>query len=64
MTRTRDHPAPPFSVSRAFDPDVRRAIAAGLMGSTPSGLDAIVAASAADYEPLRSAMALAGRVAW
>ena len=64
MTRTRDYPAPPFSVSRALDPGVRRAIAAGLVASTPSGLDGIVAASDADYDPLRRALALAGQVAW
>ena len=64
VTRTRDYPAPPFSVSRALDPGVRRAIADALLASRPSGLDGIVAASVADYEPLRRAIALAGQVAW
>jgi ABC-type phosphate/phosphonate transport system substrate-binding protein len=64
VARTRDHPVPPFSLSRTIDADLRRAIAAGLVRSAPVGLDAIVPASDADYDPLRSAMAVAGRVAW
>jgi len=65
VTRTRDHPAPPFSVSRALDPDVRRAIAAGLVRSArAAGLEAIAPACDADYDPLRRAMTFAAPVAW
>jgi phosphonate transport system substrate-binding protein len=64
VATTRDQPAPPFSVSRALDPDVRRAITAGLLRATPAGLDAIVPATDADYDPLRYAMGVAEGVAW
>jgi phosphonate transport system substrate-binding protein len=64
VATTRDHPAPPFSVSRALDADVRRAITAGLVRTTPAGLDAIVPATEADYDPLRRGMGIAQQVAW
>ena len=64
VARTGDRPAPPFSVSRSLGRDVRRAIVVGLTRSTPAGLDAIVAATGTDYDPIRRGMALAERVAW
>lgn len=65
VTRTRDHPAPPFSVSRALGPDVRREITAGLVRSArAAGLEAIAPACDSDYDPLRRAMTLAAPVAW
>jgi phosphonate transport system substrate-binding protein len=64
VARTRDHPVPPFSVSRALDADLRRAITAALVGSAPVGLHAIVPAAGADYDPIRTAKAFAGQVAW
>jgi phosphonate transport system substrate-binding protein len=64
VARTRDQPAPPFSVSRALDPDLRRAITDGLLRATPAGLDAIVPATDDDYDPLRYAMGVAERVDW
>jgi phosphonate transport system substrate-binding protein len=64
VATTRDQPAPPFSVSRALDADLRHAITAGLLRATPTGLDAIVPANDADYDPLRYAMGVAEGVAW
>jgi ABC-type phosphate/phosphonate transport system substrate-binding protein len=61
---TDDRPAPPFSVSRAVAPDLRREMVASLTGGPPSGLQAIVPATSADYDPIRRGMAAAARVAW
>ena len=65
VARTRDHPAPPFSVSRALDADVRRGDH-GRPGAVAraAGLEAIVPATDTDYDPLRRAMTLAAPVAW
>ncbi|MEX1173132.1 MAG: PhnD/SsuA/transferrin family substrate-binding protein, partial [Chloroflexota bacterium] len=43
VDRTRDWPAPPFSVSRALAPEVRDAVSAALVAARPRGLEAIVA---------------------
>ncbi len=56
VDRTQDWPAPPFLVSTKLDPRIRRTLTAGLIESVPAGLDAIVPAERADYEPIRAAM--------
>ncbi len=54
VDRTRDWPAPPFSMSRRLaDTDaLRRALTA----AAPAGLDRIVEATSTDYDPIRVAM--------
>ncbi len=62
--RTRDWPAPPFSVSRALPPEVRDALAVALVGARPRGLAAIVPATSAEYDPIREGRAVSEAVGW
>ncbi len=64
VDRTREWPAPPFSVARALDERLRRAIADALLVLTPTGLSAIVPAVDADYDPIRMGMRAACDVPW
>jgi ABC-type phosphate/phosphonate transport system substrate-binding protein len=64
LGRTPDWPAPPFSVSGALDRGLARALRDALVEMRPSGLDAIVAASERDYEPLRDGLAASRTLAW
>ncbi len=52
--RTRDWPAPPFSVSRRLvETD---AVRQALVRAVPAGLERIVEAASTDYDPIRAAM--------
>lgn len=64
VERTRDWPAPPFSVARRLDERLRRTIAERLPELRPAGLTAIVPAADADYDPIRKAMAVSRAVPW
>ena len=54
IDRTRDWPAPPFSVSRRID-DVA-AVRRTLIRTVPAGLERIVEARSTDYDPIRAAI--------
>ena len=64
VDRTRAWPAPPFALSRALGSSVRDVLSQALVGTTPSGLDAIVPATTADYDPIRRGMAISRGVRW
>jgi ABC-type phosphate/phosphonate transport system substrate-binding protein len=60
VDRTREWPAPPFTVSRRASARFGTGVTAALVAATPTGLDRIVAASGADYDPIRAAMTTIG----
>ena len=64
VDRTRAWPAPPFALSRALGSGIRHVLAQALTGTTPSGLDAIISATTADYDPIRRGMAISSGVRW
>ena len=64
IDRTRAWPAPPFALSRALGSSVRDVLAHALVCATPSGLDAIVPATTADYDLVRRGMAISSGVRW
>lgn len=57
VDRTRQWPAPPFTLDRRVPEPTARALRAALIAITPAGLDRIVPATGADYDPIREAMA-------
>ncbi len=64
VERTRAWPAPPFSVSRSLDGEVRSAIVAALPEQRPMGLRRIVPASSADYDVMRRGVAVSRELGW
>lgn len=64
VERTRPWPAPPISVSRSIDGEVRSAIVAALPEQRPMGLRRIVPASSADYDVMRRGVAVSRELGW
>lgn len=64
VDRTQAWPTPPFSLSRSLDPVVGESISPALTDLRPAGLDRIVPASSADYDPIRQGMTQAAQVGW
>jgi phosphonate transport system substrate-binding protein len=64
IDRTPAWPAPPFSLSRTLPAEVRAALTGALVGSAPTGLTGVVAASAADYAAMRAGAAASRRLGW
>jgi ABC-type phosphate/phosphonate transport system substrate-binding protein len=57
VERTQSWPAPPLSVSRLLESELRMHLVETLLASRPCGLDSVVAASSEDYDCIRRAMA-------
>jgi ABC-type phosphate/phosphonate transport system substrate-binding protein len=62
VERTRRWPAPPFSVPRGGDPEIRAAIVELLPSIRPDGLERIEAATNGEYDAIRQGMRLAAEV--
>jgi ABC-type phosphate/phosphonate transport system substrate-binding protein len=56
IDRTQSWPAPPFSIARGLDADVRRALVAALVDARPVGLERIVEVGDGDYDPIREGL--------
>jgi ABC-type phosphate/phosphonate transport system substrate-binding protein len=56
IDRTQSWPAPPFSIARRLDEDVRRTLVAALVDARPVGLERIVEVGDGDYDPIREGL--------
>jgi ABC-type phosphate/phosphonate transport system substrate-binding protein len=64
IDRTRDWPAPPFSLHHRVRADLATTLRAALTGARPRGLSRIVPASGPDYDPIRKGMETSRRLGW
>lgn len=64
IDRTRDWPAPPFSLHHRVPPGLAATLRRALTEARPAGLSRIVPARDSDYDPIRNGMESSRRLRW